>query len=202
MPVLHIVYDMLANPAVYRMWQAPFADAKFGPIRRHNDLQQVRRVLDAGCGPGTNAHLFYGLDYLGLDLNPKYIESARKRHPLQFDVADLCTWDPPDGRKFDFILLNSLLHHLDTPSVHRLLSQLSRLLTPDGHVHIVDLILPAQLSLSRGLALADRGDYPRPQELWQEIFEQHFQPVVFEPFSLTMAGLSLWQLVYFKGAAR
>lgn len=202
MPVLHILYDLLAKPAVYRMWQAPFADAKFEPILRHNDLQRVRHVLDAGCGPGTNAHLFHGLDYLGLDLNPKYIESARQRHPLQFEVADLCTWEPADGRKFDFILVNSLLHHLDAASVHRLLNQLSRLLTPDGFVHIVDLVLPSHLSIPRGLLLADRGDYPRPLETWQEIFKQHFQTAVFEPFSLTMAGLPLWQLVYFKGAAR
>ncbi|MFM7925397.1 MAG: hypothetical protein ACKPJJ_34670, partial [Planctomycetaceae bacterium] len=47
MPVLHILYDLLAKPAVYRMWQAPFADAKFEPILRHNDLQRVRHVLDA-----------------------------------------------------------------------------------------------------------------------------------------------------------
>ncbi|MFN9035255.1 MAG: hypothetical protein ACK5YO_03100, partial [Planctomyces sp.] len=60
MLLLHVVYDLLSLPAVYRMWQAPFVDAKFDPILRHNDLRSVRRVLDAGCGPGTNAHLFHG----------------------------------------------------------------------------------------------------------------------------------------------
>lgn len=202
MPVLHMVYGLLSRPAVYRMWQAPFVDAKFEPILRHNDLSGVRRVLDAGCGPGTNAHLFHGMDYLGLDLNPDYVASARERHPLRFEVADLCTWEPADGQLFDFILVNSLLHHMDTASVHRLLGQLSRLLTPDGHVQIVDLVLPERMSIPRGLALADRGDYARPLEEWRGIFEQHFRPVVFEPFSLRLAGVSLWSLVYFKGAAR
>jgi hypothetical protein len=50
--------------------------------------------------------------------------------------------------------------------------------------------------------LADRGDFPRPLEEWRGIFEQHFRPVVFEPFALKMGGLALWELAYFKGAAR
>ena len=202
MPVLHMVHGILARPAVYRMWQAPFVDAKFEPILRHNDLGRVRRVLDAGCGPGTNAHLFHGMDYVGLDLNPAYIESARKRHPLRFEVADLCTWEPPNGERFDFILVNSLLHHIDDHSVHRLLGQLSTLLTSDGHIQIVDLVLPPKVSIPRTLALADRGDYPRSLEHWQTIFAEHFRPVVFEPFALRLSGISLWSLVYFKGAPR
>jgi hypothetical protein len=98
--------------------------------------------------------------------------------------------------------VNSLLHHMDTASVHRLLGQLSRLLTKDGHIQIVDLVLPPRLSIPRGMALADRGDFPRPLEEWRAIFAQHFRPVVFEPFVLKMAGLPLWQLAYFKGAPR
>jgi hypothetical protein len=66
----------------------------------------------------------------------------------------------------------------------------------------VDLVLPQHLSISRALALADRGDFPRPLEEWRGIFEQHFRPVVFEPFALKMGGLALWELAYFKGAAR
>ena len=105
------------------------------------------------------------------------------KRSLRFEVADLCSWEPENGEGFDFILVNSLLHHMDTASVHRLLGQLSRLLTKDGHIQIVDLVLPQHLSISRALALADRGDFPRPLEEWRGIFEQHFRPVVFEPFA-------------------
>ena len=47
-------------------------------------------VLDVGCGPGTvTAHLAgLGLDASGVDLSPRMIEHARRRHPdLRFTVA-------------------------------------------------------------------------------------------------------------------
>jgi hypothetical protein len=75
-------------------------------------------------------------------------------------------------------------------------------LTDDGHVHILDLVLPIRPSVSRLLARADRGDYPRPLEQWRELFTAVFDPVVFEPYPLGAAGVTLWNMVYFKGRAR
>jgi SAM-dependent methyltransferase len=35
-------------------------------------------VLDAACGPGTNAPVCAHADYVGVDLNERYVESARR----------------------------------------------------------------------------------------------------------------------------
>lgn len=46
-------------------------------------------VLDVGCGPGTvSGHLAgLGLDVSGVDLSPRMVEHARRRHPgLRFEV--------------------------------------------------------------------------------------------------------------------
>jgi SAM-dependent methyltransferase len=186
----------------YRVWQAPFAERKLAPLFAHNDVQRARRVLDVGCGPGTNTHHFAGADYLGIDFNPAYIESARRRHGREFIVADVTTYQVPADRRFDFILANSLFHHIDDAGTRRILAHLATLLTDDGHVHILDLVLPARPSVSRLLALADRGDYPRPLEQWRELFTAAFEPVVFEPYPLGAAGVTLWNMVHFKGRAR
>ena len=193
---------VMENTLAYRVWQAPFAERKLAPLLAHNDMTRVRRVLDVGCGPGTNTQHFAHADYLGIDFNPAYIESARRRHGREFLVADVTTYEVAPEQRFDLILANSLFHHIDTANTERILAHLATLLTDDGHVHVLDLVLPPKPSISRFLAKADRGDYPRPLEEWRDIFTRAFEPVVFEPYPLGVAGLTLWSMVYFKGRAR
>jgi SAM-dependent methyltransferase len=194
----HVMEHTLA----YRVWQAPFAERKIAPLFAHNEVSRARRVLDVGCGPGTNTHHFAGSDYLGIDFNPAYIEDARKRHGREFIVADVTKYEVAPDQRFDLILANSLFHHIDTVSTQRILAHLATLLAEDGHVHIFDLVLPARPSVSRFLARADRGDYPRPLQEWRELFDSVFETVVFEPYPLGAAGMKLWNMIYFKGRAR
>src|SRR5260370_6319198 len=95
----------------YRLWQAPFAEDKFRPVLASNDMREVQRVLDVGCGPGTNAHHFADASYTGIDLNPAYIEYARQHHQGNFVTADATTYRVDPVQHFDFILVNSFLHH-------------------------------------------------------------------------------------------
>jgi SAM-dependent methyltransferase len=187
---------------VYRAWQAPFAERKFEPILTHNDLGRVRRVLDVGCGPGTNTRHFDGSHYLGIDINPSYVESARRRYSRDFRVADVRRYEVDSGERFDFVLINSFLHHIDDAHVRSVLSQVRGLLTDDGHVHVLELVLPSGRSVARRLALWDRGDYPRPLGDWQRLFNEHFEPAVVEPYQLKLPGVALWNMVYFKGSPR
>ena len=134
---------LLERSVVYRGWQAPFAAGKVAPVLKHNDLARARRVLDVGCGPGTNTALFAASDYyLGVDLNPKYVADARRRHGREFVVAAASELDGRVGGTFDFILVNSLLHHLSAEKAIRALESLPALLADDGHVHILDLVRP------------------------------------------------------------
>lgn len=199
MGALKQLSGIMANPAAYRLWQMPFADMKFQPILKHNDMTQVRRVLDVGCGPGTNSLFFEENDYLGLDINPDYVEHAKRRFGNRFVVADVCTYESKPEDRFDFILLNSLLHHIDDAHTDRILGQLGEQLTPDGHIHILDLVLPEKRSVARTLALSDRGDFPRPLGQWETIFSRYFEPELYEPYSIAIGGVPLWNMVYFKG---
>ncbi|MFL5539882.1 MAG: class I SAM-dependent methyltransferase [Longimicrobiaceae bacterium] len=193
---------LLERSLVYRAWQAPFAERKLAPLKRHNDLSQVRRVLDVGCGPGTNAPHFAHADYLGIDLNERYVEDARRRHGREFVAADVTEYRVDPSRRFDFVLVNSLFHHIDDAGTRRVLGHLAELLTGDGHVHVLDLVRPDRPSPARLLAKWDRGEHPRPLAAWRRLFEEHFETVVFEPYPLGALGVELWSMVYFKGRAR
>jgi SAM-dependent methyltransferase len=199
---MNLTTRIMENTHAYRLWQAPFAEKKFAPILAHNDLRQVRRVLDVGCGPGTNARHFARTHYLGIDHNLRYLEYARRRSGQDFLVADITRWVLAPTARFDFVLINSFLHHVDTPSARRILSQLRALLTDDGHVHIIDLLLPERPSIARFLTRQDRGEFARPLQDWKEILGEMFETVVFEPFVVTGLGLTFWEMVYFKGRAK
>lgn len=189
-------------PFVYRAWQAPFVESKLRLVLRNNDLSSASRVLDVGCGPGTNAPHFRNTDYLGLDINPSYVDSARRRHGMRFEVADVTRYRVTDGT-FDFILVNSFFHHVADDDCDRILAHLATLLTEGGRINVIDLVLPPRASPSRLLALMDRGDYARPLEAWHTLFTRHFREEVFQQFDVgkLVPGVALWKMVYFKGCA-
>lgn len=189
-------------PWIYRLWQAPFVSAKLAPVLRHNDLARARRALDVGCGPGNNTPFFAAIDYLGIDIEERYVDAARRKHGRRFVVADARTFQPENEEPFDFILLNSLLHHLDSDDVLLVLRQLERLLAADGHIHVIDLVLPPERGFARWLAVSDRGDFPRRAEQWSDLLTEVFEPEVFEPFAVSWVGIDLWKLIYFKGSRR
>jgi SAM-dependent methyltransferase len=196
------IASVMDNTLAYRLWQAPFAEKKLIPVLKHNDLAKVRRVLDVGCGPGTSTPHFAHADYLGVDFNEKYIAYAHARYGREFITADITTRTVAEGQRYDFVLCNSLFHHIDTPNTTRILAHLGTLLADDGHIHILDLVLPERPSIGRFLAKMDRGQWPRPLEEWREVFTTTFEPVVFEPYPLGAMGVTLWNMVYFKGKIR
>lgn len=192
---------ILSHTQAYRLVQAPFAERKLRPLLAHNDLSAVRRVLDVGCGPGTNTGHFAHADYLGIDHNPGYIAYARRRHRRTFLVADATSFALPAEPGFDFILANSLLHHMNGADTERILARLAALLTTDGHVHILDLVRPRRFGAAHLLARWDRGEFSRPLDEWYSLFTARFASVIFEPYPIRAGGVTLWHMVYFKGRA-
>ena len=122
------------------------------------------RILDLGCGPG---HIVRALptyvDYVGVDSNEAYIESARARWGIRgtFRVADArepLVFDKP----FDIVLAMGVLHHLDDAGCSRLLDNAMSVLVPEGRFVAID---PArsepQSKAARWLILRDRGNHVR-----------------------------------------
>jgi SAM-dependent methyltransferase len=199
---MSLVRYLLEQTPVYTLWQAPFAADKLAPVLRHNDLRRVRRVLDVGCGPGTNTPVFAEADYLGVDINPGYIKSARRKHNRRFEVVDVTTEGGVSGEKFDFILLNSFLHHLADIDAHNVLSRLATQLTPDGYLHILELVSPGDRSIAQLMANWDRGKFTRLLGDWRSLFEEYLEIAVLECNAMKLAGATLWNMVYCKGKAK
>ena len=131
---------LMEHPSIYSAWQAPFAAQKFAPVERWLRNHRVHRVLDVGCGAGTNAGHFSGVEYIGIDVNERYLQAASARFRGRFVQADLTSTDLSSLGTFDMILANSFLHHVTDSDAQRILAQLSPLLAADGTIHILDLV--------------------------------------------------------------
>ena len=66
----------------------------------------LRTVLDVACGTAEHARLLaerHRLTVDGIDLDPAFIEIARRKHPAgRFVVADMCDFDL--GRRYDAVM--------------------------------------------------------------------------------------------------
>jgi SAM-dependent methyltransferase len=193
---------LLELPLVYQTWQAPFVSAKLKPFLARVDLGQTRRVLDIGCGPGTNAPVFAGCEYVGIDINPEYIRVASSRYPGRWVVGDVNdeTIFPDD--RFDCVFANSLMHHLDDAAVSRLLRRMAALTAPGGKVHVLDLVLPPHASAGRMLARLDRGRFARPIDRWRSLFTESLHEEHFEPYAFGFPFVPLWKMIYFVGVPK
>lgn len=190
---------------LYLAWQAPFVEQKLVPFRRRHPGLPFRRILDIGCGPGTNTRAFLKTNpnYLGIDLNAGYVASAKRRFgDAYFMVGDAAKLDVPPGNRFDCIFINSMLHHMTDDQVRSLLRSTGDLLAPDGTVYIIDIYAPEATGLVRRLAMADRGEHVRTLAQLRTVVQSELRVGFEEIYTLHMIGVDLWATAYFEGFPR
>ena len=142
-------------------------------IRRELKLGQGLRTLDLGCGPGAFADLFDGDDYVGADLNARYIDYARHHRKGTFVVSDARKVELPD-RRFDQILIFGLLHHLSDEDTRAVLAESRRLLEPGGRIlAIEDIPAVSRLNLiGHLLHNIENGEHIRPAEDYKRLYTE------------------------------
>jgi ubiquinone/menaquinone biosynthesis C-methylase UbiE len=112
------------------------------------------RALDIGTGPGQIvlklARRLSLWKFVGVDRSPAMIDQARASLSsagsaltgrVEFQIADGNRLDFPDA-SFDFVMCNSVLHHLAEPQ--NLLAEMARLVKPTGAILLRDLRRPSR----------------------------------------------------------
>lgn len=140
-------------------------------IRRELRVGQGLSTLDLGCGPGAFSDLFEGDDYVGADLNARYIDHAQKKRKGTFLQADARKVPLPDGR-FQQVLIFGLLHHLPDDDVRAVLAEACRVLAPGGRILAVeDIPAVSRMNLIGHLVhLAENGEHIRPPEEYRRLY--------------------------------
>lgn len=174
---------LLDFPRVYS-W---FADCIGGDARSSYTREYVRpargqRIVDIGCGPADIvAELPDGVEYVGIDMSPKYIDAARARFGSRasFHCQSISSELPVGPARFDIAMANGVLHHLDDAQALDLLRVARASLAEGGRFVTLDgCYLPNQSPIARWLLKMDRGKHMRAPEAYVELAEREFGTVV------------------------
>jgi ubiquinone/menaquinone biosynthesis C-methylase UbiE len=102
-----------------------------------------------------------GGSYTGIDINPRFVDAARRRHrraDAQFVAMDAMRMDFPD-RHFDKCLFVNGLHHFSDADATRVLAEVRRVTR--SRVVIIDADGTPRGVVRRVLLASDRGDWMR-----------------------------------------
>jgi trans-aconitate methyltransferase len=166
--------DRLAESPIAFHWLRKLPEWNFRETKRRiagvRDALGRPRVLDCGCGTGEFAGLFPTELYLGVDLHPGYVAAARRLNPRhRFEVADLRSWSGSDAR-FELVLVNGVLHHLDDAAALELLGTARRQLAPGGTLLVIEDVHQDEASpITRLIHGLDHGDHIRDAGRWNEL---------------------------------
>jgi SAM-dependent methyltransferase len=168
----------LDNPFIWQSSRSLF-ELTFGLYQRRfrlleswGVLRDDPAVLDIGCGTGPYARITRG-PYLGLDLEPKYIAYAQRRH-REHANREFCCMDAtqlvPGERRFGLAILVDILHHIPADDVVRLLQHVGRLTR--GHVASFEPVKEQTNPIGGWIIDNDRGHFMRPRDELLSLYKQ------------------------------
>ena len=157
---LYRLFEFAGGFALQQKLGQPTTDRYRRLIRERIAPRADAAILDLGCGIDSFRGDFPG-PYIGIDINPAYVEEARATQKGRFEAMDCTTLVFPDA-SFDEVVSIATLHHLSDAQIARMMAEALRVCRPGGAFHIIDAILPIRPNPFKwALFRLDRGDHPR-----------------------------------------
>lgn len=170
------ISKLLERPTTYKLSQ--LCNPWSVNIVRKFVVENVRyrpgdHILDIGCGLGNYSTMFPGASYTGIDINPNYIEAARKNFGDRFFVMDAGAMTFAEN-SFDHAITVAACHHLDDNRIAQMVGSCMKVLKPGGILHVIDAVLPDRPSafLKYGFFMLDRGGNQRTFKRMCELLSQ------------------------------
>ena len=138
-------------------------------------------LLDIGCGPGDILDYLADINYVGFDANKEYIQTAIQKRGKRgtFYCCEVGQEEKVlQSQKFDIVMANGVLHHLDDGEVLTLLQFAKSRLKPGGRFISFDGCFDSRQSwIARYLLKNDRGQYVRNEEEYLKLARSVFPNV-------------------------
>lgn len=180
--LLHDIRSILAFSATYRLFSSIVGGhARSLYVEKYVRPRDGDKILDIGCGPGDILEYLPHVEYLGFDMNQRYVEKATKRFGKRgtFVCKKL-------GREliseelsaFDIILATGILHHLDNDEAIQLFELALSTLKPGGRLITLDgCYVKGQSWLATLILSKDRGKYVRTKDEYVSLASKQFKDI-------------------------
>ena len=186
--ITSFLHKILENPIVFELQQRLCNDYSTVTEEFSEILGECgKRIIDIGCSTGACASSIIDMkknEYVGVDIEPQYIESAARRSPDgEFHAMDARKMSFANA-SFDLAMFVGVMHHMDDSLVIDCLTEVSRVLKPDGLVIVAEPVFTDGHWLSTRLLNMDRGRNIRDEPGYRSLFEGYsVERQQFFPFS-------------------
>lgn len=178
------IKKILSNPHIYSFWQRLIGDYKLRKIYCHDYVRAKDgdRILDIGCGPANMVeYLPSKIDYVGFDDSDLYIENAKKKFLNSENYSffsQRVNFAQDFEEKFDIIMANAILHHIDDSEAEKLISFASKNLKSGGRFITLDgCFVERQSQIKQWLLKNDRGKFVRSKDDYFKLFSKYFSNI-------------------------
>ncbi len=160
-----VAHHLLGYPLVFELQQ-----------RFANDYQNLKdafpgyfhvsgkNILDVGCSTAACASRVVDMKanhYVGVDIDAKYIDLARRRHPDGSFYTQDARKLPFESDYFDLVMFNGVWHHMNDDLIRACLLEVRRVLRPSGIVVVSEPVFRHDWPLSTWFLRNDRGRFIR-----------------------------------------
>ena len=166
------------DSAAYLRFKAERTQPSIDLVKRI-DLEQPRKLLDVGCGPGNSTQVLAdafpnALRIIGIDSSPEMIEAAKDDHPdMEFRICDALNLPSLGEDGFDVVFSNACIQWV--PDHPRLIRDMLALLRPGG-------MLAVQVPMN----------YQEPARIFHTLSQEAY----FDILAAEAGQFQMWQITY------
>ncbi len=111
------------------------------------EYSQAISILDISCGNGDELHALHtaapNIQFFGLDMSPKAIDTARTKYPWGTFMVGLAESLPYASDQFNIILSCMAFHHYRKP--REVCKEVVRVLSTEGTWYLIDTIYTSRI---------------------------------------------------------